>query len=170
MPRPDAGATDCSSGLAKLVYDQWLGDTTRNGLQGNAVPADWHDMVKSIAYAYAKGVADALQHQARATINITAGGPGSAAVSSGSNISGASIQANATLGVRVARLTFATAMPDTDYVPVVTRQYPIGSVVRQLFIVTKTTTYFEVASMGTDAGAWTNVDEVTQQFGVIVDR
>src|SRR6266540_7248587 len=83
MPLPNAGASDCSTGLAKRVYDQLVGDTTRNGFQGNTPPADWHDIIKALCYAAAKGVADELQYQARATVDVTAGAPGSVAFRSG---------------------------------------------------------------------------------------
>jgi hypothetical protein len=58
-----AGAVDCSSGFSSRLYNQLIGDTTRNGFQGNTPPAAWQDMVKSICYAAAKGVTDELNAQ-----------------------------------------------------------------------------------------------------------
>lgn len=60
MALPSAGDTGCTTGLSKRVYDQLVGDTTRNGFQGNTPPAAWQDMVKAICYAVAKGVADEI--------------------------------------------------------------------------------------------------------------
>jgi hypothetical protein len=54
------GPSDCSTGFSSRIYSQLIGDTSRNGFQGNAIPGDWHDMVKAICYAAAKGVADEL--------------------------------------------------------------------------------------------------------------
>lgn len=174
----NAGAPDCSTGLASRIYSQLIGDTTRNGFQGNGLPADWHDMVKATAYAAAKGVADEVAaSSARATVDVTAGSPGSIAfVGNASNISGVSWITIASpeypTGYRAARFTFATAMPDTDYTVVGMRESVSGdtATTRQLRVTWKATTYFDICWTATDTNVWQNLDAYTHRFSILVSR
>lgn len=173
MPLVEAGASDCSSGLAKRIYDQLVGDTARNGFQGNTPPADWHDMIKAICYAAAKGVADdASAYVARGTVAVTIGAPGSAALAgSAAGISGVSIVT--TSAFRCVRCTFATAMPDTDYVVAATEDQSAGlapDTSRQLTVYAKATTSVDIGWMCTGVESFGHIDQWSHRFSVLVVR
>lgn len=50
------GDSNCASGLAKEIYDEWTADTARNGLADPLVVSQ-QGMVKSLVWAIAKWVA-----------------------------------------------------------------------------------------------------------------
>jgi hypothetical protein len=114
----------------------------------------------------------------RATVDVTAGDPGSVAiVGNASGISGVSIE-SLTAPVnpyRVVRFTFATAMPDTDYVVVPpAHEFTAGvnataMLGRSFVVITKATTHFEIG-MGNTVPTYTHVGEYTHRFSVLVYR
>jgi hypothetical protein len=105
----------------------------------------------------------------RATVDVTAGSPGSVAlVGNASGISGVSLVTPSGPGVPCVRFTLATAMPDTDYVPTVVMEYPTFG--RSPAIVEKTTTYFTVGWWLQSVG-WSSVDgAISHRFSVLVHR
>ncbi len=64
----NAGAADCSSGMAKTIYDYLTGDS-RNGFSGSMTAAQ-SDAVKALCYAIARGVVYELQ--VNAVVGVTA--------------------------------------------------------------------------------------------------
>ncbi len=54
----DRGNTDCTTGLSKLVYDNWTGDA-RSGLVKPLTGAA-QNSVRALCYAVASAVADAV--------------------------------------------------------------------------------------------------------------
>jgi hypothetical protein len=173
MPLVLAGASDCSTGLAKRVYDQLLGDTARNGLQGNTPPADWHDIIRAICYAAAKGVADEVNaRSSRATAAVTGGAPGSVALAGAAEgISGVSLETvNA---FRCVRFTFATAMTDTDYVAVPCEDFSAGlpgNSSRALYIAEKAEGYVSIGWYATGSEAFDHIDGWSHRVAVLVVR
>jgi hypothetical protein len=115
----------------------------------------------------------------RATVDVTAGTPGTAAiVGTASGIASVSIQ-SLTAPVnpyRVVRFTFATAMPDTDYVVAdPTHEYTAGvgglyMLSRAFNVTTKATTHFDIGWGSPVTPAYTHIDETAHRFSVLVQR
>jgi hypothetical protein len=134
--------------------------------------------VATAALAAGSVTEEKLANWARATVDVTAGAPGSVAlVGTAQGIASVSL-VTLTAPVnpyRVARFTFATAMPDTNYVVAPpTHEYTAGvnalpMLGRSFLVVTKTTTYFEIG-MGNSVPTYTHVDEYTHRFSVLVMR
>jgi hypothetical protein len=116
---------------------------------------------------------------ASATVDVTAGGPGTVAiVGSAHNVSGVAIQ-QLTAPINpyhVVRFTFSAAMPDTNYVvPEPSHEYTAGvgglyMLSRNFNITTKATTHFDVGWGSPVTPAYTHIDEATHRFGVLAYR
>jgi hypothetical protein len=105
----------------------------------------------------------------RATVDVTAGTPGSVAiVGSANGISAVSIVTVNPPNVRCVRFTFATAMPDTDYVATPVREYPAQS--SPAIVFAKATTHVDVGFYSNHDGSYPHVDASSNRLGVLVSR
>jgi hypothetical protein len=117
-------------------------------------------------------VASALS---RATVDVTAGAPGSVAiVGAASNLSAALATLTSPATMRVVRFTFATALPDTNYAVAISREYAAGDTKPDsyLTVMSKASASFDVGwRTGNQAAwAWEHIDAVSQRFSVLVYR
>jgi hypothetical protein len=109
----------------------------------------------------------------RATVDVTAGTPGSVAiVGTASGISGVSIVTVNPPNYSAVRFTFTTAMADTNYVATPAREYIAAdaSSTRQPRVLAKAVGSFDVGWSATDANGWGHIDEATHRFSVSVSR
>lgn len=116
----------------------------------------------------------------RATVDVTAGSRGSAAlVGAAVNVASVSIVsvtvAAGPITVYCVRLTFSSAMADTNYVAIPARESlgasdPAAYVATNVRIVEKNTAYCTVGFVRSDANTYYNMDDATHRFSVLVYR
>jgi hypothetical protein len=128
--------------------------------------------VATAALAAGSVTKEKLANWARATVDVTTGAPGSVAlVGAGSGISGVSIVTVNPPNIRCVRFTFATAMPDTDYVVALPREYTAtdGDWGEQMYVMEKTTTYFDVGWRAV-TNPWIHIDASSHRFSALAIR